>query len=148
MKIIFSIFLVLFSSKQCGSNKTSSELQQKEITIIYQAVSRGFFEEIKVKNDTLTYCNDPNRVEFKTIIYDKQLWEDCIQLLSKVDIDALPKIESPTSYRNVDGAAHATLTVIQGKDKTESSTFDHGHPPPSIKALVEKLISIKKTATK
>lgn len=140
--------LVLVLSKECNSNKKETSFRQTEITIIYKATSRGFFEEIKLNNSELIYCNDLRRETFTAYSYTNNDWEECINLLSKIEISSLPNLEAPTSYRLVDGAAHATLTIIQGDTTTQSSSFDHGHPPSSIKALVEKLISIKKMSIK
>jgi hypothetical protein len=53
-------------------------------------------------------------------------------------------LEAPTSLRNHDGAAIATLGVSKDKEETISNSFDHGHPPKAIEALVNKVLSIKK----
>lgn len=148
MKIFLSILCVLTFSKECNSNKKDALIAQDESVIIYQAVSRGFFEEIKLENKKLTYCNDRNRKIYTTHTFSEEDWETCLGLLSEININSLPKLVAPTSRRETDGAAHATLTVLTGATETQSSTFDHGYPPSSIKALVEKLLSIKKMSIK
>jgi hypothetical protein len=148
MKIILSLLLVFTFSKECNSNKKETLVAQEETAIIYQAVSRGYFEEIKLENKKITYCNDRNRKIYTTYPYSVDDWQDCLKLLSKIDINLLPTLEAPTSMRDVDGTAHASLTIIQGDKETLSNTFDHGHPPVSIKPLVEKLLSIKKMVIK
>lgn len=148
MKILFAIILALVSTKECNSNKKETLVVQQESVIIYQAISRGYFEEIKLENKKITYCNDKNRKIYVTYPFSGDDWEDCLKLLSEIEISSLPDLEAPTSMRDVDGAAHASLTIIQDDQETLSNTFDHGHPPVSIKPLVEKLLSIKKIAIK
>ena len=148
MKILFAILLTLISTKECDSNKKESLIAQEETVIIYQAISRGYFEEIKLENKKLTYSNDRNREIYVTYPFSRKDWEDCLKLLSEIEISSLPHLEAPTSMREVDGAAHANLTIIKGNKETLSNTFDHGHPPVSIKPLVEKLLSIKKMVIK
>jgi hypothetical protein len=75
-------------------------------------------------------------------------WESCLTLLSKIDLNSLSNLKAPTSMRHVDGAPHATLTVINGDKEIRSSTFDHGHPPKEIKELIEKLLTFKKQSSK
>ncbi|MFK2818858.1 hypothetical protein U0L90_01920 [Flavobacteriaceae sp. LMIT009] len=148
MKILFVLLLALISTKECNSEKKETLVAQEETTIVYQAISRGYFEEIKLENKKITYCNDRNRKIYVTYPFSGDDWEDCLKLLSDIDISSLPTLEAPTSMREVDGAAHASLTIIQGDHETSSNIFDHGHPPVSIKPLVEKLLSIKKVAIK
>lgn len=152
MKILILIVSLLVLPTHCNNKQSSSTNNLKEqeqiITITYEANSRGFFEEIAISNDTVIICNDIHRKSYKTYTSKKQDWEDCLELLSKIDLEGLSKLEAPTSMRHIDGAAHATLTIKDGYKQIRSSSFDHGHPPEEIKALVEKLLSIKKVAIK
>ena len=147
MKFILSILVLFLSTKECSSKKTINS-SQDDLTIIYEANSRGFFEEIKISKGSISYCNDMNRNNIDTYSITQDEWEDCLQLLSQIDLKSLPLLEAPTTKRYVDGAANATLTIINGEEVTKSNTFDHGYPPSSIKALVEKLISIKNLSIK
>ena len=151
MKLLFTIFSLILIPKDCNNLSSSfKELlkRQDTITITYLAVSRGFFEEISVSNNSFSICNDLNRKEYKTYECSKKDWNESLELLSKINIQELPKLVAPTSMRQYDGAAHATLIIKDGDNKIKSNTFDHGHPPEEIKALVEKLLSFKKIATK
>ena len=151
MKILITILTLILIPKECN-NMTSnfSDLQKRQdtITITYEAVSRGFFEEISITHNSLKICNDINRKEYKTYDFPKEDWNICLELLSKIDLDNLSELKAPTSYRHVDGAAHATLIINDGEKKIRSSEFDHGHPPKEIKELVEKLQTFKKISTK
>ena len=151
MKLIFTIFSLILIPKECNnisSNFTALQERQDTITITYEAVSRGFFEEISLSKDSLTICNDINKKDYKTYNLSKENWSTCLELLSKIDMNGLYELEAPTTFRYADGAAHATLIIKDGDKEIRSSEFDHGHPPQEIKELVEKLLTLKKIATK
>jgi len=69
-------------------------------------------------------------------------------LLNAINIKSLPELEAPTNKRLFDGAAHTTVTLIQNKIEVTSSSFDEGHPPKDIEALVNKILSIKEMMLK
>ena len=151
MKIIIAILSLILVPKECNKFSSSiTELQERQdtITITYEAVSRGFFEEISVSKNSLKLCYDINKKEYKTYDCPKEDWDVCLELLSKIDVDGLSKLEAPTSMRYSDGAPHATLIIKEGGKEIRTNEFDHGHPPEEIKALVEKLLTLKKIASK
>ena len=151
MKLIFTIFSLILIPKECNnisSNFTALQERQDTIIITYEAVSRGFFEEISLSKDSLTICNDINKKGYKTYNLSKENWSTCLELLSKIDMNGLSELEAPTTYRYSDGAPHATLIIKDSDKEIRSSEFDHGHPPNEIKELVEKLLTIKKMAKK
>jgi heat shock protein HslJ len=122
--------------------------KQEKIVITYQALSRGFFEEISISKDTLTICNDRDRKQIKSYPFSSNDWNECLELLSKIKTETLSDLKAPTAMRLYDGAAHATLTIKKETKEFQTSSFDHGHPPEEIKALVEKLLYFKKEVSK
>jgi len=151
MKLLITILSLIFIPKECNNSISNyNELQKKQdsITITYKANTRGYYEEISVSKNTLKVCNDINKKRYETFECTQVDWEACLQLLSKINIDSLSKLEAPTSMRFSDGAAHATLIINDGNKEIRSSEFDHGHPPKEIKELIEKLLALKKMAVK
>ena len=152
MKFLISILLVVIAPKECNNKNTTTttliDSKQNNITITYQALSRGSFEEISVSNDTFTICNDRDRKLIKSYKCTTKDWNECLELLSQIKINNLPNIKAPTSMRLYDGAAHATLTIKDKTKEVQSNSFDHGYPPEEIKMLVEKLLSFKKMTSK
>lgn len=117
--------------------------KQKGVSrIIYRANSRAFFKEIIVSENEVFIKNDRNDKNHTQLKTTKINWKACLRLLSQATIDELPKLKAPTSKRLYDGAAHANLIVEKDGKKITSITFDHGHPPKAIEALVEQLLSI------
>lgn len=135
----------LFDDKKNVVMVLQNTKKQKEITrIIYQANSRGFFKEIIVSKDTAVIKNNRDSHDNIRTKISKNDWDTCLELLSKINIDELPKLKAPTSKRLYDGAAHASITIEKYEGKVTSSTFDHGHPPKTIKTLTELLLSFEK----
>lgn len=154
MKLLFSLLALILTTKECenkNSNNESSEMeivnsekaniQQKEYTIEYSAISRGIFKEITIDNSGITVKKDRNSKPV-TKECTNELWSKLTKTLDEIDLKMLPKLKAPTQKRLFDGAAHATLKVIVGGETYTTSSFDHGFPPEEIKELCDKLIEI------
>lgn len=125
-----------------------AEHQKEHVSIKYQAFSRGFFQEILVSEKSIIFYNDRDYKNAKTHKISKKEWEEFMRLLSAIDIEALPKLKAPTAKRLYDGAPHATLTIEKKGQTTSSSSFDHGHPPKQLKALIDYILSFNKNSLK
>lgn len=156
MKILFSLLAIMMINKDCDQNKSVktsstmtnsekiSEAHQAYTKIWYEATTRGFYEKIWVNKDSITITSDRNHItktSYQTLDGD---WNELMELLKSVNVKELPDLEAPTSMRHYDGAAIATLAVLEGKTETISSSFDHEHPPKAIEAVVNKVLSMKK----
>jgi hypothetical protein len=148
MKIILSFLVIILITKDCNNNTVSLNTQERDITIIFQASSRGSFEEITVSKDSFSISTNRTRKDITFYKTPTKDWNDILKLLEVIELDQLPNLKAPTSMRQYDGAAHSTLTIKSNSEKVQSSSFDHGYPPEEIKPLVEKLLSFKKLASK
>lgn len=163
MKLILSIFTLLLFTKECDTNKATissnvssnniektaaMEKIQKDITLVYNANSRGFFEEIVVTKDSVTIYNERSKSQPTIIACNAEDWNTCMTLLETIEVKKLHTLESPTKMRHYDGAAHATFTIKNSKESYQTSTFDHGHPPLEIKAIVDRILLFKKDKSK
>lgn len=163
MKLILTIFTFLLMAKECDTNKaslssntsnnnvektTDMEKVQKDITLVYNANSRGFFEEIVVTIDSITIYTNRNKTNPTKVVCSTEDWNSCMTLLEAIEIKKLPSLEAPTKMRHYDGAAHATLTIKNKEESYQTSTFDHGHPPQEIKAIVDRILLFKKDKIK
>lgn len=137
--------LVFFDKANKVVMKLKQTNDQKEITSVkYQAFSRGFFQEVLISEKNIIFHDDRDYKNAKTQKISKKEWEEFMRLLSVIDVEALPKLKAPTAKRLYDGAPHATLTIEKKGQTTSSSSFDHGHPPKQLKALVDYILSFKK----
>jgi len=148
MKIILSFLAIILITKDCDTAATSHNTQEQGITIIYQASSRGSFEEITVSKDSFSISSDRAKKDITFYKTTSKDWNESLKLLDAIKLNQLPNLKAPTSMRQYDGAAHATLIIKNDKEEIKSNSFDHGYPPEEIKSLVEKLLSFKKLASK
>lgn len=160
MKIVFSLLVLIIFNKACADHKIGDSTQTtsssentpiaiQEITqISYEATTRGFYEKIWITKGSITVTNDRNQTEKVSRPTLQKDWNDLMTILNGVDIESLPDLEAPTSMRQYDGAAIATLEITQGSDEIKSNNFDHGHPPKSIETLVNKVLSMNDMAEK
>ena len=159
MKILFSLIAIIWFT-ECGEKNISETpdktidsknpmvAMQEDTTIVYEATTRGFYEKIWIDKDSISVTNDRNEAEISRFPTPKSDWDELIHILSEIDVTNLPNLKAPTSTREYDGAAIATLSVKQNEQETKSNSFDHGHPPKAIEALVNKVLSMGKVGKK
>ena len=155
MKILFILLALGILNKECDQKQIantpkntinpekSSTVNQEDITVSYEATTRGYYEKIWVTKDSLIVTNDRDNVKKISNVTPVSEWNELMELLKTVDINELPNLEAPTSMRHYDGAAIATLGITQNKLEIKSNSFDHGHPPKVIELLVNKVLSMK-----
>ena len=148
MKLLTTYFALIVlittcnSTKSVNSKNTAINFEQYQTTLIYNAFTRGFFQELIITETNFTAYKDYEKLNPISKNLDPKKWEACLELLDQIDLKSLPNLESPTNRRQFDGAAFAQLTVIQKGDTIQSSSFDHKHPPLKLKPLVEYILSI------
>jgi len=148
MKLIITWFTIIALTTNCNSKKTAltnnseNTSQQSEVTITYKAHTRGFFQELVLKQNSLTEFKDHKKLNAISSKLDTKEWEKCISLLNAIDLKTIPNLKSPTNYRQYDGAPFAQLTVIRKGDTIQSSSFDHKYPPDEIEPLVEYILTL------
>ncbi len=144
MKMLFSLVVLVVLSKDCNQQdpQTSMELQD-DMTIIYEASTRGFFEKIWVTKDLISFSSDRSLKEVAGTKCNSKDWDTLVTLIKDINIEGLPELEAPSKMYQVDGAAMATLTVKINDETYQTKVFDHGHPPKTIAKLVNKVLSMK-----
>lgn len=139
MKTIPLLFLVIFLGKGCNSDlKKESE----NISFEYETLTRGSYNKIIVKQDTIFTIHDASMGEVTKAEISKKDWKELLNMLGKVEMNSIEKMKAPTNDRAHDGALHANLKVVY-KDKTyQSDSFDAGNPPKEIEKIVNKVITV------
>ncbi|WP_299121616.1 META domain-containing protein [uncultured Winogradskyella sp.] len=118
------------------------------IGVIYQISSRGVFEYINISESTISFSTDRGLKSVKNYSNNEKDWTIINNLIEAIDIDTFRELEAPSNNRTTDAAAEATLTVKMGDVLHITPAFDHGNPPEEIKALVNKVLSIKENTVK
>jgi hypothetical protein len=142
MKILTAFFVLLFLGKGCDS-VTAQDMETAVIE--YTASSRGFYQKITVRNQTITVSKNRNGDDKSIPLkIDEADWDELVSYFKEVQLDQMAKLKAPTEKRFYDGAAVANLKITF-KDKIfETASFDHGFPPQEIKQLVDKINTLVK----
>lgn len=171
MKFLFSLFALVILTESCNSSKeavsnskeATAETQSKSSivkdkndivqdnysnAVTYKAQSRGSFIFIQIKGKELLFSEDVNLQNVSTFTCEEKDLKEIERLLKAVNRETFQKLKAPTEKRLYDGAAHATLAIMQGDVELITPTFDHGYPPEEIKAIVNKVLSIKESVVK
>ncbi|HEY0045845.1 MAG TPA: hypothetical protein VGB44_03950 [Flavobacterium sp.] len=140
MKAIILILAIIFA------NSCEEQLKDMETTAIeYTANTRGFFQQIIVRDQIATISRDRDGIAKPEVIKISDAdWKSLVAAFSKVDLEQIPSLKAPSEKRAFDGAAIANIR-IRHKDKLyESTAFDHNNPPAEIKELVDKIVTFGK----
>lgn len=135
---ILSVFLFVFVS--CNSHKKTfgNTIKLKDIEIQYEANTKGYYNKLVLKNETISSTNDRNGKENPIVQKVSETeWNLLLQEITKLDLDNLSNLKAPTEQRFYDGAAIANLKIIYKGKTYQTSDFDHGFPPMQIKRVVE-----------
>mgnify|MGYP006087823361 FL=1 len=149
MKLLATCFTLIVLVTSCSSKKKllsksiENSSEQLHTTMIYNAFTRGFFQEILITKNNVTEFKDYEKLNPINSELDSVNWENCLRLLDQINLENLANLKSPTNRRQFDGAAFAKLTIIRNEDTIQSNSFDHKQPPSELKPLVEYILSIK-----
>lgn len=142
MKILTVFFLSLFLGKGCDS-VTAQDMETAVIE--YTASSRGFYQKITVKNQTIKVSKNRDGDDKSVFVkIDPADWTEVVTYFKEVQLDQMEKLKAPTEKRFYDGAAIANLKITYKEKNYETASFDHGFPPQEIKQLVDKINALVK----
>lgn len=149
MKLVFSLLFMFLLSNECHHKDSKfDKLSQDNISLTYEASTRGFYEITEITKDSILFSNDRNLKDFIVSKCNSEDWNELIQLLKKIDLKSLSQLDAPTTKHQVDAAAMATFSVKVNDETYETNVFDHGYPPKPILALVNKVLSMKEMVAK
>jgi hypothetical protein len=130
--IALFLMTILLSANGCED--------MKDTIIEYNAMSRGFYLNVAVKNENVIVMTE-RRGEAKTTKLSQDTLKEIVDMVKEIDLEGMPDLKSPTEKRYYDGAAIGTLKITRNGEVYESQAFDHGEPPAAIKKLVDKLMT-------
>jgi hypothetical protein len=141
MKILSLIFLTLFLGKGC-SDSNSEEIKNSRVE--YTAISRGYYQNIVVKNKEMVVQNDRNGLDKKTISISESDWKEMVAAFQLIELEKIATYKDPTQKRFSDGAAIANVKITFKEKEYQSVEFDHGMPPVEMEKLINKIVELAK----
>ncbi len=123
-------------------NTKKAKLQKEDKVVVYSASTRGSFQEIVVYKEALLLRKDRNSEKGTLMPISKEGAQALEKIISKIDVNEIDTLVSPTKMRHYDGAAHASVIIFKNGKAYRSSGFDAGHPHKKLEVLVNKIISL------
>jgi hypothetical protein len=129
----------LFLGKGCSNGDDLTTTQ-----IVYNASSRGFYQNIVVKNKEMVVQNDRNGLDKKTISISESDWKEMVAAFQLIELEKIATYKDPTQKRFSDGAAIANVKITFKEKEYQSVEFDHGMPPVEMEKLINKIVELAK----
>ena len=146
MKLLITcltLIVLACNSTKVSNDSTLEEFGKNELKLIYQAHTRGFFEEVSITEKSIVFLNNRKRTNPINGSVTSEQWNVCIGLVDKIDLKSISQLTAPSNLRKIDRVPFAHLSIIKNGDTIKSSDFDHKNPPKQLKELVDLIISIK-----
>ena len=140
MKKTIVLLLTLLFFAACAGQKST---ENHSVKLEYQAYSRGFYQMIRVENQTV-FITKSREAKPEVMTLSMNDWDGLQSMVQEMDLSSLPNWKAPTNKRLFDGAASANLRITKKGKTAESPSFDHGYPPETIEKIVNKMLSFVK----
>lgn len=149
MKYIYCIFSIVLFSKGCNDTATTETTKsaQDDISITYEASSRGLYQKINLSKAEITVANDRSGTT-TTKDCNETDWNEIVALLDKIDSEKLNGTTVNEEDIARDAAIPATLTIKYKDNTVTSKTFPHGNPPDYLAPLLTKIQAMAKAVDK
>lgn len=138
MKKFAAIVLLALFAVGCAS---ALKKESDKISFEYEAITRGSYKKVIVKQDTVITIKDRDLKDVVTAGLKNGEWNSLLKSLEGVNLEGLNEIKAPSVKHQVDAAPIANLKVIRGDKTYQSKSFDHGNPPQEIKDVVNKIMA-------
>ena len=146
MKLLITcltLIVLACNSTKVSNDSTLEEFGKNELKLIYQAHTRGFFEEVSITEKSMVFLNNRKRINPVNGSITSEEWKACIDLVDTIDLKSMSQLTAPSNLRKTDRVPFAYLAIIKKGDTLKSSDFDHKNPPKELKELVDLILSIK-----
>lgn len=127
--------------------KITTQKNLADTVFEYTATTRGYFQKIVVKNQTIAVSNERGATTMPTATQiSKKDWATITAATKKIKLENLPNLVAPSELRHTDAAAFATLKIFQNTKEYQSAQFDNGNPPAEIAELVNMITKLAQKA--
>ncbi|WP_046759178.1 hypothetical protein [Kordia jejudonensis] len=146
MKYLFCLFSVFLFADGCNDNASESKAQD-EVSIEYEASTRGFYQKINVSKQEITVHNDRSGKGI-TKACNEADWTEIMALLDNIDAEKLKESYTNTDDVGRDASIPATLAIKYKEDMVKNITVPHGNPPKIVAPLLNKIQAMAKAVDK
>ncbi len=142
MKYVFVLLSITLFAKGCNDKKSDEETIQKaqdEISIQYEASTRGFYQKINIDKEQFSLTNiRGSKVSVQQEMAEED-WNAIVALLDKIDSEKLKKNYMSPDDVGRDAVVPAILQISYKENVVTNVEFGHGNPPKELAALMAKI---------
>ena len=141
--ICLTLIVLACNTAKLSNDNNLDVFEQNQLKLIYQAHTRGFFEEVSITEKSIVLLNNRRRINpvIDSITIEK--WKACVDLVNTIDLKSISQLIAPSNLRKSDRVPFAHLSIIKKGDTLKSIDFDHKNPPKELKELVDLILSTK-----
>ncbi|MBO0340680.1 hypothetical protein [Flagellimonas profundi] len=137
-RTIYAVLCILFLV-----NLSFSQYGTKNLEIAYRTITRGSYQLLELNEDFIIFTKKSAGKTVDTLKMDGKKWKAIAETVETLKLKEFPYLVAPSDRRKHDGTAHAKLKVYFRGQLCESTGFDDGNPPETIKELVELVEELK-----
>ncbi len=123
------------------TNKLVKSTVNENTTITVYSSTRGFYQQISVKNSNVTK-NSSGIVSLLNTQLTIAKWDLVKSKFSQLTLTKVSSYPAPSNVRINDSVASETLTISHNGKTYVSQTYDAGNPPLQLKSLVSYVKSL------
>ncbi|HET9485949.1 MAG TPA: hypothetical protein VFO54_00860 [Chryseosolibacter sp.] len=137
--------VIMFTIMACGFALGQSH---EDITMIsFTKQNRGYLDEVVVSRDSVhgvveNHKMPENSRNYSTAIHADD-WAKLMIALKDVPLESIDGLQSPTTNRAHDGAAHSSIVITFEGGQSISHSFDDENPHPDLAPLLKALLEFR-----
>ena len=141
--ICLTLIVLACNTAKLSNDNNLDVFEQNQLKLIYQAHTRGFFEEVSITEKSIVLLNNRRRINpvIDSITIEK--WKACVDLVNTIDLKSMSQLIAPSNLRKSDRVPFAHLSIIKKGYTLKSIDFDHKNPTKELKELVDLILSTK-----
>ena len=141
--ICLTLIVLACNTAKLSNDNNLDVFEQNQLKLIYQAHTRGFFEEVSITEKSIVLLNNRRRINHVIDSITIEKWKACVDLVNTIDLKSMSQLIAPSNLRKSDRVPFAHLSIIKKGDTLKSIDFDHKNPPKELKELVDLILSTK-----
>jgi hypothetical protein len=141
--ICLTLIVLACNTAKLSTDNNLDVFEQNQLKLIYQAHTRGFFEEVSITEKSIVLLNNRRRINPVIDSITTEKWKACVDLVNTIDLKSMSQLIAPSNLRKSDRVPFAHLSIIKKGDTLKSIDFDHKNPPKELKELVDLILSTK-----
>ena len=95
--ICLTLIVLACNTAKLSNDNNLDVFEQNQLKLIYQAHTRGFFEEVSITEKSIVLLNNRRRINpvIDSITIEK--WKACVDLVNTIDLKSMSQLIAPSN---------------------------------------------------